>query len=323
VKVAVTGGSGVVGTAVVRALVLSGHDVSALARTTQARAKLTALGAKPIVGDVLDPASLDRLVTGSHWVFHVAGVNDICSRDPDQMWRVNVDGTRLVINACRNAGVRRLVHTSSVVTIGEQDGELADENTPHRGSFLSNYERSKFDAERLLFDEASGLDVVSVNPSSVQGPGRATGTGAFILRAARGKMSYIPDTTMSLVDIDDCARGHLLAAERGVTGSRYVLSGATLSMTEALNLLGEITGQPLQPRFLGRRFLTVAGVIAAAGAGLMRRQAPLCPESVRVMTHTHRYDGSKASRDLGMKYTPIAETLTRTVDWFRAEGLLT
>ena len=322
-KVAVTGGSGVVGTAVVRALVLARHEVSALARSEQSSSTIEALGAQPIAGDVLDPASLEQLVAGASWVFHVAGVNDMCPEDPGEMWRVNVDGTRLVMDASRSAGVGRLVHTSSVVTLGEQDGAPGDESTPHRGWFLSDYERSKYHAEKILFSEANGLDVVSVNPSSVQGPGRATGTGALILRAAQGRMRFIPDTTMSLVDIDDCARGHLLAAEHGVAGSRYVLSGATLSMTEALKLLSDITGQTLRPWFLGRRFLKVAGVISATGARLVRRQASLCPESVRVMLHTHRYDGSKATRDLGLKYTPIAETLTRTVDWFRAEGWLT
>ena len=238
------------------------------------------------------------------------------------MWRVNVDGTRLIMDASRSAGVERLVHTSSVVTIGEQDGVFADEDTPHRGSFLSNYEDSKFHAEKLLFDRASGLDVVSVNPSSVQGPGRASGTGALMLIAAQGRLRFVPDTTVSLVDIDDCARGHILAAEHGVAGSRYVLSGATLSMTEALELLGDITGKTLRPRFLGRRFLTAAGFVSAGGARIIGRQPPLCPESVRVMLHTHHYDGSKASNDLGLKYTPIAEILTRTVDWFRAEGWL-
>ncbi len=254
-------------------------------------------------------------------VFHVAGINELCSRDPGLMWRVNVDGTRAIMTACRAAGTGRLVHTSSAVTIGDREGTVATEHSPHRGFFLSEYERSKHEAERILLAEADGMDVVSVNPSSVQGPGRSTGTGRILLAAANGRLPLLFDTTISLVDIDDCARGHLLAAEHGVSGERYLLSGAVLDMRQALRLLSDATGHRLSPRYVKPAAVRGVSAVVEAVFGVMGRQPPVCREAARVMLHGHRYDGSRASRDLGLDYTPVSETITRTVEWFADEGL--
>ena len=321
-KVAVTGGSGVVGGAVVRHLLEAGHDVSALARSPIATERVGRLGAVPVEGDVLDSASLLRLVRGAEVVYHVAGVNDMCSQDPELMWRVNVEGTRSVMTACRSEGVRRLVHTSSAVTVGEMEGVVGDENTVHRGFFLSEYERSKHAAERALLRQADGLDVVSVNPSSVQGPGRATGTGRIFLAAAKGNLPVLFDTRISLVDIDDCARGHLLAAERGSTGERYLLSGATVSMKEAMRLLSRATGERLRPWYVNAAAVKAAAAIVEWGYGVLGRQPLFCRVVARVMLHGHRYDGSKATRELGLVYTPMEVTIRRSLDWFEEQGLL-
>jgi dihydroflavonol-4-reductase len=322
VKVAVTGGSGVVGTSLIKHLIEAGHDVRALARSTRSVGRLASLGATPVRGDVLDYYSLGKLVDGVEWVFHVAGVNELCTKDPDHMWRVNVEGTRLVMNACRSSGVSRMIHTSSAVTFGEGDGLVATERTPHRGRFLSDYEHSKTAAERLLFSEARGLDVVAVNPSSVQGPGRSTGTGRILLGAARGNLPFVIDTTLSLIDIDDCARGHLLAADKGAAGARYLLSGATVTMSEALALLSVATGRDLSPRFINPWLAYGLGSVVGVLYRLLGRTPPICGEAVRVMSRGHRYDGSRATRELGLEYTPIDDTLRRTVEWFESEGLL-
>lgn len=321
-NVAVTGGSGVVGSAVVRHLVDAGHEVKALARSDASAARLASLGAKAMPGDVLDKTSLDRLVEGCQWVFHVAGVNELCSPDPGRLQQVNVEGTRLVVRACREQGVARMIHTSSGVTIGEEQGVLATEDTPHRGWYLSDYERSKTEAERVLIAEANGLDVVAVNPSSVQGPGRATGTGRLFLDAARGRLRFLIDTTISVVDIDDCARGHLRAAERGEPGQRYLLSGATLTTGEALAALAEVTGVDPAPRFLPVQLANAAAAVVEGASKLARRRPLLCREMIRVMRFGHRYDGSKATRELGLDYTPIEVTIRRAIEWFRSEGLL-
>lgn len=321
-KVAVTGGSGVVGTAVVRHLVAAGEDVRALARSPQSAEKLAGLGATVIPGDVLDADANGRLLAGVEWVFHIAGVNELCSRDPARMWRVNVEGALAVLEASARAGVTRFVNTSSAVTLGEEHGTVGSETSKHRGSFLSEYERSKTVAERLVHDRADDIEVVSVNPSSVQGPGRATGTGALFLAAARGKLPFLVDTTISLVDIDDCARGHLLAADRGEPGSRYVLSGGVVTVREAVRSLNRILGRTTSPWLLQPRAVTAIAPVVDAAFRAAGRQAPLCAESARVLMHGHRYDGSRAERELGLRYTTIEETLSRTVEWFGAEGLL-
>lgn len=311
-KVAVTGGTGVVGSALVRALVADGHDVSVLVRRDAALPD----GARPVPGDVMDPGSLDRLVAGSEVVFHVAGVNELCPRRPDLMWQVNVSGTRNVLEAARRGGVRRVVHTSSAVTIGEEEGEVGTEETAHSGRYLSLYARTKTEAERLAL-AFRGVEVVAVNPSSVQGPGRATGTGKILLAAARGRLRFAVDATFSLVDIEDCSRGHILAAGRGRPGERYILSGATLTTRQALAVLEEVLGPLAPPRFVPGWLLPVAGW---AGA-LLPVPVPVCPESVRVARHAHRLDGSRATRELGLQYTPVADTFRRTVEWFRETGL--
>lgn len=322
-RAAVTGGSGVVGSALVQHLIESGHDVRALSRSAASTALLTSWGAEPVVGDVLDPDSLATLFSGADVVFHVAGVNEMCSTHPERMWRVNVDGTRSVMTVCKSVGVERLVHTSSAVTIGEKGGDIGTEWSDHRGFFLSEYERSKTQAERVALSEADGLDVVSVNPSSVQGPGRATGTGRIFLAAANGKLPVVFDTTISLVDIDDCARGHLLAAEHGISGERYLLSGAAIDMRTAMRMLSESVGRRLAPWYLRPEAVKGLAAVVETAYGLTGGQPPLCREAARVMLHGHRYDGSRAERDLGLSYRPVEETIRRTVAWFRSQNLLT
>lgn len=297
--------------------------MKALSRSPQATSKLTSLGAEVVAGDLLDASSLTPLVAGADVVFHVAGVNEICSTHPERMWQVNVEGTRDIMTACRAERVGRLVHTSSAVTIGEKKGTIGREDSEHRGFFLSEYERSKTEAERVALTEADGLDVVSVNPSSVQGPGRASGTGRIFLAAASGKLPVLFNTTFSLVDIDDCARGHLLVAEHGASGERYLVSGSELDMRSAVRLLADITGRRLSPLYLRPEALKALAATTEAIYRLAGRQAPLCREAARVLVHGHRYDGSRITRELGLSYTPVEDTIRRTVAWFQSENLLT
>lgn len=321
-KVAVTGGSGIVGAAVVRHLVEAGHDVEALARSSEASARISAIGAKPVTGDVLDLESLVRLVSGVERVFHVAGINEMCSPDPARMARVNIVGTANVRDACVAAGVSRLIHTSSAVAIGEMKGTVGSEASPHRGFYLSSYERSKHISEQVVLEGTPGLEVICVNPSSVQGPGRATGTGKLILDVMRGRLPFLVETTVSIVDIDDCARGHLLAADQGHPGERYLISGVSMTIREAIALLAQVSGLTIKARFLpGSLVATVAGVVEL-GARVVRRPPPVCREMVRVLRHGHRYDGTKATRDLGLSYTPVEDTVAHAIEWFQAQGLL-
>ena len=204
----------------------------------------------------------------------------------------------------------RLVHTSSAATLGEAPGTVGREDTPHRGWYLSTYERTKTEGERAVLAAAreTGQDVVFVNPSSVQGPGRAGGTGRFLLAFLDGRMKVFVQTNVSLVDIGDCVEGHLLAAERGQAGERYLLNGMTLTLTEALALAAEVAGVQRKPRLLPRPVATVAAGVVERGFRLARRPPPVCREMVRTLLHGHRYDGSRAERELGLRYTDPRET---------------
>lgn len=321
-KVAVTGGSGVVGTALVRHLVAEGDQVAALARSPQSAAAVEAMGATALGGDIMDPGSLKDAFSGCEVIYHVAGINEMCSLDPDRMHRVNVVGTRNVVRACRAAGVRRMVLTSSAAAIGEEKGEVATESTPHRGHYLSEYEKSKHHSERLAFAEAGELEVVAVNPSSVQGPGRATGTGKIILQVLTGKLPLLIESQVSMIDIDDCARGHLLAARHGTPGERYLLSGFTTSVSGAVAMAGEVLGREVNVRMLPLPVAWAGAAVIGAIGRVRGKRPPFCPEMIRVVSHGHLHDGSRATRELGLTYTPARETITRMVDWFRSEGLL-
>ena len=321
-KTAVTGGTGVVGLALVRHLVDHGHQVTGLARSAGSARALERLGASPVEGDVLDPGGLAAVLEGHDRVFHVAGVNEMCSPDPDYMDLVNIQGTRNVLAACRSAVVGRLIHTSSAAAIGEAHGTIGTETSPHRGSYLSRYERSKHLSERAVLDEAGDLDVVVVNPSSVQGPGRATGTGRLFLDVLNGKLPFLVETTVTIVDIDDCSTGHMLAAENGRRGERYILSGASVTIGEALDLLRAAIGRPVEPKFAPGWLVSTGAGAVEAGSRVMRRPAPLCREMVRVLRAGHVYDGSRATEELGLSYAPIESTIARTIAWFKGEGLL-
>jgi dihydroflavonol-4-reductase len=323
-RVFVTGGSGVVGGALVDALRERGDEVVGLARSDAARDELERRGARVVSGDILDADVLARGMEGCATLFHVAGQNSLCVEDPSSMLRANIEGPAVAIRAAAQAGVGRVVHTSSAATIGEPEGAIGREDTPHRGWFLSTYERSKTEGERVALETGrqEGVDVVSVNPCSVQGPGRAGGTARFLLAFLDGRLKLFVDTHVSLVDIKDCTAGHLLAAERGTPGERYILSGVTLTISEAFALAAEVAGVERSPRLVPRRAATIAGSVVEHAFRLVRRRPPVCREMVRTLIHGHRYDGSRAERELGLRYTDPRETIRRTVTWAREVGLL-
>ena len=240
------------------------------------------------------------------------------------MLRANIEGPAVAVRAAAQAGVERFVHTSSAATLGEPEGSVGREDTEHRGWYLSVYERSKTEGEKVALrtGRAEGVDVVCVNPSSVQGPGRSGGTARFLLAFLDGRLKLFVDTHVSLVDIGDCAEGHLLAADRGVPGERYVLNGVTMTINEALVLAAEVAGVKRRPRLVPRGPATVAAAAVERAFSLARRRPPVCREMVRTLLHGHRYDGSRAERDLGLRYTDPRETIRRTVAWANEAGLL-
>lgn len=323
--VLITGATGFVGGAILERLVARGRTVRALTRSAEGEAALRAAGAEPVRGDILAPGTLEAAMAGCAVVYHVAGANAFCLPDPSILYRMNVDGTRNVVAAAGPAGVRRVVYTSSAATIGEAHGAVGREDTPHRDEFLSHYERSKWEAEIVAFATARdvGVELVSVNPSSVQGPGRTKGTAKLLIGYLNGTLKALIDSRMSVVDIADCAEGHLLAEERGVAGERYILSGATLTVREAVELMGRVAGVTHSPRVLPPRVAMATAKVIGTAFGVRKKRAPLCTEMMRTLLHGHHYDGSRAARELGLAYTPIEETLRRTFDWYVAQGLVT
>jgi dihydroflavonol-4-reductase len=323
-RVFVTGGSGFLGTALVRALVARGDEVRALARSDAAAGVLRELGAEPAGGDLRDEGALAAGMRGCELAFHVAGVNVLCPTDRAALFAANVEGARAAVRAAARAGVGRLVHTSSAATLGEAHGTVGREDSPHRGWYLSAYEQSKTEGERAALEvaRAEGVDLVCVNPSSVQGPGRTRGTGRILLALLDGRLKLFIDTRISLVDIGDCVAGHLLAAERGVAGERYVLNGMTLTSREAFDLLERVGDLPARPRIVPGAAARVAGAAVEGAFRVAGRRPPLCREMVRTMLHGHAYDGSRAERELGLRYTAPEETLGATVAWARETGLL-
>lgn len=318
-KTLVTGGSGVVGRAVVRQLAAAGREVRGLARSEESAAVLAGLGAAPAAGDILDPDSLARAAAGCEAVYHIAGRVSFCPKDPARLYEVNVEGTRNVVRAARRAGARRLVYTSSVAALGEKPGTVGSESN-RGGHHLSCYGRSKHQGEQTAFAEAGDMEVVAVNPSSVQGGGRSAGSGGLLLRAVNGRLRVMVDTPISMVDVEDCARGHLAAERRGIPGQCYVLSGFTITARSAAALMGDLTGRRYQIRFIPAPALAALAPFSGL-IGRFVRSVPVCAETVRTMRYGASYDGSRAAWELGLEYRTARETFAGVLEAFRAAGL--
>jgi dihydroflavonol-4-reductase len=324
-RVFVTGASGFIGGALTTRLLERGDQVVGLARSDAAAEKVAARGAEVARGDLLDEESIAAGMAGCEAAYHVAGLNSHCPPDPDMLLKVNVGGAEAAVRAASRAGIGRIVYTSSAASLGEPAGTVGTEDSTHRGSYLSVYDRSKHEGEQAVFAAAAdtGVEVVAVNPSSVQGPPRTGGNGGIIIAYLNGKLPVFVDTQVSVVDIQDCVEGHLLAAERGASGQRYVLNGATLPSLQALEIVSELSGVRDRVRMIPPPIARAAVAVAEAAYRLRGKTPSVCRARVRTILHGHRYDGSRATRELGLEYTPVADTFARTIEWAVAEGLVT
>jgi dihydroflavonol-4-reductase len=328
-KSLVTGASGFVGAAVARELLRSGHEVRALLRPTSDRRNLEGMDLEVAVGDLTDPTSLIIAARGCAAVFHVAADYRLWSRDPSNIYRTNVEGTRDLMRAALEAGVGRVVYTSSVATLGlTPDGSPADEDTPVTlADMVGHYKRSKFLAEdevrRMVRDE--GLPAVIVHPSTPVGPGdiRPTPTGRMIVAAASGRMPAYVDTGLNLVHVDDVAIGHRLALERGKTGEGYILGAENLTLGQILTEMARLCGRR-PPRFrLPHQAALPVAYLAQAWARVTGGGEPLATvEGVRLSRKRMFFSPAKAVRELGFSPRPAMEGLRDAVAWFRANGYL-
>ncbi|MFZ0180413.1 MAG: NAD-dependent epimerase/dehydratase family protein [Candidatus Dormiibacterota bacterium] len=319
----VTGATGFLGRSIVEELVAAGRPVMALARSDAAAQRLIAIGAEPVRGDLRDRSVLEAGFDGCTVVYHAAGVNAFCVPDARPMFEVNVAGSRTVVLAAAAAGVSKLVYTSSAATL---DVASAGGAGGRRGSrrFLSDYARSKYEAEQAVLEASAntGLAVVCVNPASVQGPGRTSGTARLLIGYLNGKLPAAVDGPLNVIDIADCTRGHLLAEERGVPGERYLLCGASMTLRSGLALLSRLTGLDDPPRFLAPGLALAASACIELVARIRGKPTRFCREMVRTLIEGSAYDGSSAARDLGLVYTPIETTMRRTVSWYIDQGLI-
>ena len=324
----VTGGTGFVGSHVARLLVERGESVRALARGSSRLDNLTALDSRLleiVTGDLNDADSLRQAMRGCDTLYHVAADYRLWSKYPQELYDSNVGGTRKILQAAQDAGVAKIVYTSTVGALGiPQDGSPGNETTPvSESKMIGHYKRSKFQAEEVAREfAANGLPVVITNPSTPVGEQdiKPTPTGQIIVDFLNRKIPAYIDTGLNLVDVRDVAAGTILAGERGVPGERYILGNRNVTLQEILQMLAAITGQPAPKVRMPYAVAYIAVGVENLAANLLRK-APTHPfEGVKMARHKMFFDASKAARELQMPQTPIEDALARAVAWFRANG---
>ena len=341
----VTGATGFLGSHVARVLAEQGAELRLLVRPTSDLRNLEGLNADRVIGDLRDPASMEKVLSGCDALFHVAADYRLWVRDPDEMYRSNVEGTRSLLDAARKQGVRRIVYTSSVATMGftsnhataelrsARTGEdarphtstVADEESPVAlADMIGHYKRSKFMAEQVALKAArSGSDVVVVNPTTPIGERdiKPTPTGRIVVDFLKRKFPAYVETGLNLVDATECARGHVQALEKGRSGERYILGGENLTLKQILDRLAAITGLPSPTVKLPYFFALATGVVDEMVTGrLLGREPRATIDAVRMGRKMMFVSSAKAERELGWRTVPVEGALRRSVDWFRSNG---
>jgi dihydroflavonol-4-reductase len=325
----VTGATGFVGSAVARCLIQAGHDLRVLVRSGSDRRNLEGLACDVATGDLNDPASLDDAVAGCEALFHVAADYRLWVRDPQCLYDTNVTGTRALILAAAEAGISRIVYTSSVAALGlNADGAPANEETPVEiDHMVGHYKRSKFLAERevLRLVREEGLPIVLVNPSAPIGPRdvKPTPTGRMVVQASTGRMPAYVDTGLNMVHVDDVAAGHLLAFDRGGVGERYILGAENMSLRHILGAIASVTGRrPPRIRLPNRPLMPIAllceGFARLGGGG----EPMVTLDALRMARKLMYFSSDKARAELGYEPRPVLEGVRDAVGWFADNGYL-
>jgi dihydroflavonol-4-reductase len=326
--VLITGASGFVGAAVARCLLRAGYDVRAMLRPTSRRDNLAELKVEIVEGDLLDPKAIARAMQDIRYVFHVAADYRLWARDPAQIVRTNVEGTRAVMTAALHAGVERIVYTSSVATLAARpDGEASDESFAlPPAQAIGAYKYSKVVAERAVeaMVATQNLPAIIVNPSTPIGPGdiRPTPTGRIIVEAAAGRMPGYIDTGLNLVHVDDVAEGHLAALLRGRIGERYILGGQNVLLRDMLGEIARRVGRRPPKLRLPRTMMFPIAYGAEALAHITGREPFVTTTGLRLAKDHMFFTSAKAERELGYRARPYGEAIADAIDWFRARGYL-
>jgi dihydroflavonol-4-reductase len=325
----VTGATGFLGSHVARVLAEQGAELRLLARPSSDLRNIAELNADRVTGDLRDAASIAKALAGCDVVFHVAADYRLWVRDPDEMYRSNVEGTRSLLEAARKQGVRRIVYTSSVATMGFAANlnydNVADEDSPVGiADMIGHYKRSKFMAEQVAVEAAkSGVDVVIVNPTTPIGERdiKPTPTGRIVVDFLKRKFPAYVETGLNLVDATECARGHVQALEKGRRGERYILGGENLTLKQILDRLAAITGLKSPTVKLPYFFALATGVVDEIVTGrILGREPRATIDAVRMGRKMMFVSSAKAERELGWRTVPVDGALRRSVEWFRANG---
>jgi dihydroflavonol-4-reductase len=325
-KAFVTGATGFVGSHVARVLAEHGADLRLLVRSSSDPKNIQELNADRVVGDLCDPESIDRAMAGCDVVFHVAADYRLWVRDPAQMYQANVEGTRTILQAARKNRVRRVVYTSSVATMGfTVKNNPVDESSPvSLENMIGHYKRSKYMAEEVAIAAGhDGIDVVVVNPSTPVGERdiKPTPTGRIVVDFLKKKFPAYVDTGLNMVDVRECARGHVAALEKGRSGERYILGGENLTLKQILDKLAAITGLPSPRVRLPYAVALASGVVDTVVTGVVLRREPrVTIDAVRMGRKKMFVSSAKAERELGWKAVPVDAALRRAVQWFNDNG---
>jgi dihydroflavonol-4-reductase len=325
-KVFITGATGFVGSHVARTLVAQGAELRLLVRSTSRLDNIADLRAETATGDLRDPESLKKAMAGCEFVFHVAADYRLWVRDPEQMYRSNVEGTRAIIRAAQESGVRRVIYTSSVATMGfTREGHIAGEDSPVSiKEMVGHYKRSKFMAEQIALEAGiSGANVVVVNPTTPIGEYdiKPTPTGRIVVDFLKRKFPAYVDTGLNLADVKEVARGHLLAMEKARPGQRYILGGENLTLKQILDKLSVLTGLPAPTMQVPHMVAMGFAVFDQFFTGTILGKEPRATiDAVKMGRKKMFASSAKAERELGYKVIPVENALRRAVDWFQEHG---
>lgn len=323
-KAFVTGGTGFVGSHLVKRLVKDGVKVKALVRDLSKSDELKKLGVEIVRGDTTDKASLHGVMKGCEALYHLGNVAQWWLPDKSIYYKINVEGTRNILFEALKENISKVIFTSSLAAIRQPKGEIATEQTDHKRDFESHYGRSKFLAEKevMRIHREHGLPVVILNPGVVIGPGDLKTFGRTIIDILNGNLKAIlfEDSVIPIIYIDNTVEGHMLATEKGKPGQRYILVGDNVKIGDIFKMISEISGVPLPERRISPPVIKIIAHLSELKSFFTGKPPKFAVDAIRAMEIGAAGSNRKAREELGLNFTPLEEALRKTIDWYRENG---